>query len=39
MTDIAYAFELKNDLSELDRLCQKCESIGDAIGIPKKLIF
>ena len=39
MTAIAYAFELKNDLSELDRLCQKCESVGASMGMPKKLIF
>ena len=39
MTEKSYAFELKNDLSELDRLCQKCESVGESIGMPKKLIF
>jgi serine/threonine-protein kinase RsbW len=39
MTRIAYAFELKNDLAELDRLCQNCESIGESIGMSKKMIF
>ena len=39
MTRIAYAFELKNDLSELDRLCQNCESVGESFGMSKKLIF
>lgn len=33
------SFELKNDLSELDRLCQNCESIGESFGMSKKLIF
>jgi serine/threonine-protein kinase RsbW len=39
MTRIAYTFELKNDLAELDRLCQNCESIGESIGMSKKMIF
>jgi anti-sigma regulatory factor (Ser/Thr protein kinase) len=39
MTEIAYTFELRNDLSELDRLCQKCESVGESMGMSKKLIF
>ena len=39
MTRIAYAFKLKNDLAELDRLCQNCESIGESIGMSKKMIF
>ncbi len=39
MTRIAYAFELKNNLVELDRLCQNCESVGKSIGMSKKLIF
>jgi anti-sigma regulatory factor (Ser/Thr protein kinase) len=39
MTRIAYAFELKNDLAELDRLCQNCETVGASLGLSKKLIF
>lgn len=39
MTRIAYKIELKNDLSELDHLCQNCESIGESFGMSKKLIF
>lgn len=39
MTRIAYAFELKNDLTELDRLCQNCETVGVSMGMTKKLIF
>ena len=39
MTRKVYAFELKNDLAELERLCQNCESIGESFGMSKKLIF
>jgi anti-sigma regulatory factor (Ser/Thr protein kinase) len=39
MTRIAYAFELKNDLAELDRLCQNCETVGASLRLSKKLIF
>lgn len=39
MTRIAYAFEFKNDLAELDRLCQNCEAVGASMGMSKKLIF
>jgi len=34
-----YTLELKNDLSELDRLCQHCEEIGQALGVTDKAIF
>ena len=34
-----YSFELKNDLSELEQLCQTCEEIGRSINISDKLIF
>ena len=34
-----YTLELKNNLSELDRLCQHCEEIGQAIGVTDKAIF
>ena len=34
-----YTLELKNDLSELDRLCQHCEEIGQTIGVTDKAIF
>ena len=39
MTRTAYTFELKNDLSELDRLCQNCETVGESLGLSKKLTF
>lgn len=39
MTRIAYAFELKNDFSELDRLCRNCDTVGESMGLSKKLIF
>ncbi len=34
-----YSFELKNDLSELEQLCQTCEEIGRDINISDKTIF
>ena len=34
-----YSLELKNNLSELDRLCQHCEEIGQTIGVSDKSIF
>jgi serine/threonine-protein kinase RsbW len=34
-----YTLKLKNDLSELDHLCQHCEEIGQAIGVTDKAIF
>jgi serine/threonine-protein kinase RsbW len=34
-----YYFELKNDLSELERLCLNCEEIGRSINISDKSIF
>ena len=34
-----YSFELKNDLSELERLCLNCEGIGRSIGVSDKYIF
>jgi serine/threonine-protein kinase RsbW len=34
-----YSFELKSRLSELDNLCLNLETLGEKIGLPKKLIF
>jgi anti-sigma regulatory factor (Ser/Thr protein kinase) len=34
-----YSFELKNDLSELENLCQNCEEIGRSINVSDKSIF
>ena len=39
MAKKAYAFELKNDQSELDRLCEKCEELGRSIGLSDKSVF
>ncbi len=39
MVKKVYTLELKNDLSELDRLCQHCEEIGQTIGVTDKAIF
>jgi len=39
MVKKAYAFELKNDQSELERLCQKCEELGSSIGLSDKSVF
>ena len=39
MVKKAYAFELKNDQSELERLCQKCEEVGKSIGLSDKSVF
>ena len=34
-----FSFELKNNLSELDNLCQNLENFGRQIGLSKKLVF
>ena len=34
-----YSFELKNDQSELERLCRNCEEIGRSIGFSDKSMF
>ena len=34
-----YCFELKNSLSELDKLCRKLETVGREIKLSKKFIF
>jgi len=34
-----YSFELKSSLSELDNLCLNLETLGEKIGLPKKLVF
>ncbi len=34
-----YSFELKNDQSELERLCRNCEEIGQSIGFSDKSMF
>jgi serine/threonine-protein kinase RsbW len=34
-----YSFELKSDLSELDKLCENLEAFGQKFGFSKKLIF
>ena len=39
MATNTYSFELKSDLSELDRLCQNLEEFGQKFGLSKKLIF
>jgi len=39
MVKKAYTFELKNDQSELERLCQKCEELGSSIGLSDKSVF
>jgi len=39
MAKKAYAFELKNDQSELDRLCEACEELGKSIGLSDKSVF
>jgi serine/threonine-protein kinase RsbW len=39
MVKKAYAFELKNSLSELDLLCRNCEEIGRSIGVSDRSIF
>ena len=39
MAKKAYAFELKNDQSELERLCDKCEELGKTIGLSDKSVF
>ena len=39
MAKKAYAFKLKNDQSELERLCEKCEELGQTIGLSDKSVF
>jgi len=39
MAKKAYAFELKNDQSELEHLCHKCEELGKSVGLSDKSIF
>jgi serine/threonine-protein kinase RsbW len=39
MVKKCYTFELKNDLSELEQLCQNCEDIGRSINVSDKSIF
>ncbi len=39
MAKKAYAFELKNDQSELEHLCEKCEELGKSIGLSDKSVF
>ncbi|MGE5256153.1 MAG: ATP-binding protein [Hyphomicrobiales bacterium] len=40
MTDkTSLAFELKNNLAELSTLCEKLESIGEALGLPRRSLF
>ncbi|MBW2514483.1 MAG: ATP-binding protein [Deltaproteobacteria bacterium] len=39
MVKKCYSFELKNDLSELQNLCQNCEEIGRSINVSDKSIF
>lgn len=34
-----YTFELKSSLGELDNLCLNLETLGEKIGLSKKLIF
>jgi serine/threonine-protein kinase RsbW len=34
-----YSFELKSSLSELDNLCLNLETLGEKIGLSKKLVF
>jgi len=36
MAKNTYSFELKSDLSELDRLCQNLETFGQKFGLSKK---
>jgi serine/threonine-protein kinase RsbW len=33
------AFELKNNLAELSTLCEKLESIGEELGLPRRSLF
>jgi anti-sigma regulatory factor (Ser/Thr protein kinase) len=39
MTDLELSFQLKNDLSELDELCQKVEAIGHKLALTPKCCF
>ena len=39
MVQKKYSFELKSNLSELDKLCAHLETFGQKTGLSKKLIF
>jgi serine/threonine-protein kinase RsbW len=39
MANTSYSFELKSDLSELDKLCENLETLGNRFGFSNKLIF
>jgi serine/threonine-protein kinase RsbW len=39
MAEKSYSFELKSDLSELDKLCENLDTFGNKFGLSKKLIF
>jgi anti-sigma regulatory factor (Ser/Thr protein kinase) len=34
-----FSFTLKNDISELKTLCRQLESVGDALGLPRRFVF
>jgi anti-sigma regulatory factor (Ser/Thr protein kinase) len=34
-----FSFTLKNDISELKILCRQLESVGDALGLPRRFVF
>jgi serine/threonine-protein kinase RsbW len=39
MVQKEYSFELKSNLSELDKLCRKLETFGQKTGLSKKFVF
>ena len=39
MAKVSYSFELKSDLSELDKLCENLETISNKFGFSKKIVF
>lgn len=39
MVQKKYSFELKSNLSELDKLCRHVEKFGQKNGLPKKFVF
>jgi anti-sigma regulatory factor (Ser/Thr protein kinase) len=39
MNDIELSFQLKNDLAELDLLCEKIETMGQKLGLTPKCCF
>ncbi len=39
MAQKKYSFELKSDLSELDKLCRHLETFGKKTGLSKKIVF